>query len=739
MKKTFILIILVLSSLVFTQSRDCSEILNPYECYDMGCEWTILYEEIENELILTEGCFDPNDDGGDHWDDSEYYCEDLTEDECSITEGCQWYDEEGCFRLEEEDNDFESCSDIEYLQECENTEGCEWMYNNNMSGYGSCVENEWENDDCDPDLACATVLTCYENLLYPTSCGPENCDEPIGECEQDNNLPECMRECEGFEYVDPSGDFLYFCDWLLETFPTGCAEQCDQNSLNMIEGWMIECDETNNDDGCFEDGEWYCFGCELFISDCEYVECTLNGWSEPYSLNNDECNSNDWECSDLGYIDCIEADYCEWSTYVTPNGFFEGCIEIEEDDNEGPPECLEDCLGINDIDPNENPYETCDWLISNFGPNNFFNECAYDCDDETMMEINEIVEACFECLENEDIDCSDIFNDDENDCFDLGYEDCLENSNCQPNYNAAGQYEGCGYYNDELDFGFLFGRVEYIYGDVIDFVSYATLQIESLPSNSDMVYFEVMTDAEGYYQIDLPVGFYIVTAFANEETLVQDIQITGNNEHELNFLLGEWNGPWYPYANLILGQTQGSPGVDVAMPLYLSSSEFVGGVQFTLQTGIENAASVVAIESIDACFSTNFNNVDNGTIGIIFSLEGCSYPPEEMLHVADIIFNINESFTTGNVIELFFTNTIVSDVIGNEIPSYGEGNIINIGILGDVNNDYEVNVLDVVFAINFVLYVEIPNDSEFWASDMNADNMINVLDIVQLVNLILND
>ena len=29
-----------------------------------------------------------------------------------------------------------------------------------------------------------------------------------------------------------------------------------------------------------------------------------------------------------------------------------------------------------------------------------------------MMEINEIVEACYECLQNEDIDCEDAFGDD---------------------------------------------------------------------------------------------------------------------------------------------------------------------------------------------------------------------------------------------------------------------------------------------------------------------------------------
>ena len=39
--------------------------------------------------------------------------------------------------------------------------------------------------------------------------------------------------------------------------------------------------------------------------------------------------------------------------------------------------------------------------------------------------------------------------------------------------------------------------------------------------------------------------------------------------------------------------------------------------------------------------------------------------------------------------------------------------------------------------VNFALYAEYPNDSEFWASDINEDGMINILDVVLLVNIIL--
>ena len=57
---------------------------------------------------------------------------------------------------------------------------------------------------------------------------------------------------------------------------------------------------------------------------------------------------------------------------------------------------------------------------------------------------------------------------------------------------------------------------------------------------------------------------------------------------------------------------------------------------------------------------------------------------------------------------------------------------------GDVNFDGEINVLDIVAVVNFAIYADNPNGSEFWASDINFDGQINILDIVQLINLILD-
>ena len=60
------------------------------------------------------------------------------------------------------------------------------------------------------------------------------------------------------------------------------------------------------------------------------------------------------------------------------------------------------------------------------------------------------------------------------------------------------------------------------------------------------------------------------------------------------------------------------------------------------------------------------------------------------------------------------------------------------GIMGDINQDNVINVLDIITLINFILSEDVPMDDEFSYSDLNSDNVLNVLDIVILVNLILN-
>ena len=56
------------------------------------------------------------------------------------------------------------------------------------------------------------------------------------------------------------------------------------------------------------------------------------------------------------------------------------------------------------------------------------------------------------------------------------------------------------------------------------------------------------------------------------------------------------------------------------------------------------------------------------------------------------------------------------------------------GILGDINQDEEINISDIVLLVNIVI-----NNEYNAAGDINSDGINNVIDIVLLVNIILQN
>ena len=59
-------------------------------------------------------------------------------------------------------------------------------------------------------------------------------------------------------------------------------------------------------------------------------------------------------------------------------------------------------------------------------------------------------------------------------------------------------------------------------------------------------------------------------------------------------------------------------------------------------------------------------------------------------------------------------------------------------VLGDLDDNGAINILDVVMLVNIVLGVLDPTSHQEISADLNADSTINILDVVQLVNLILS-
>ena len=79
----------------------------------------------------------------------------------------------------------------------------------------------------------------------------------------------------------------------------------------------------------------------------------------------------------------------------------------------------------------------------------------------------------------------------------------------------------------------------------------------------------------------------------------------------------------------------------------------------------------------------------------------------------------------------------------NELNYAGSGGIWaeqvfeNATIDGDINFDFTVNVIDIVYLVNYIIEESGFNEDELNAADLNNDNLINVVDVVSLVNTVL--
>ena len=59
-------------------------------------------------------------------------------------------------------------------------------------------------------------------------------------------------------------------------------------------------------------------------------------------------------------------------------------------------------------------------------------------------------------------------------------------------------------------------------------------------------------------------------------------------------------------------------------------------------------------------------------------------------------------------------------------------------LLGDANQDGEINVIDVVVIVNHIINLELMDPMSIYISDMDGNGQINILDVIQIINVILD-
>ena len=177
---------------------------------------------------------------------------------------------------------------------CSSYSGCEWQFN-----WGG-----WTNYDSE----------CVGTFEVDNSY----CDELITECQSDIDEDGiCEDDCEELAIIIEDCDCSFFNPNTYTVFYTAV----DETSCTLIETCYCECindvnqngicdEEEDLEEGCWEEGEFYCIGCEYFVDECTYVECLdKNQWSEWIEV--DDCNT----CNEIP----ISCDGGSWQTEVSWN------------------------------------------------------------------------------------------------------------------------------------------------------------------------------------------------------------------------------------------------------------------------------------------------------------------------------------------------------------------------------------------------------------------------------------
>jgi len=184
---------------------------------------------------------------------------------------------------------------------------------------------------------------------------------------------------------------------------------------------------------------------------------------------------------------------------------------------------------------------------------------------------------------------------------------------------------------------------------------------------------------------------------------------------------GVCNGDSFPCLGINLSFSNVNT-TDGTMDIYMVNELELGGFQIGL-SGL-NITSASGGSATDAGFMLS----GSGSVVLGFSLTGTTVPVGEGVLVS-IAFD-----SPSPEICLAEAATVIVDAAGATITTT-LGDCYSGIMLGDINGDGLVNVIDVVSVVNFILTF---GSSPPLTADFNSDGLVNVIDVVGMVDLILN-
>ena len=154
-------------------------------------------------------------------------------------------------------------------------------------------------------------------------------------------------------------------------------------------------------------------------------------------------------------------------------------------------------------------------------------------------------------------------------------------------------------------------------------------------------------------------------------------------------------------------------------------------------------------EHILTQMESNFINTD-GTLAdkLMAAMQGANIPGADTRCLNDSISSLSSFIRVSNPEDdsnNVFLDLRVNNTLGDSEPidllqeMYNDWIINNtLFILGDINQDFIIDILDIVSLVNFILGNTEFNLIETHLSDCNSDDIINIQDLIIIINYIIN-
>ena len=266
--------------------------------------------------------------------------------------------------------------------------------------------------------------------------------------------------------------------------------------------------------------------------------------------------------------------------------------------------------------------------------------------------------------------------------------------------------------------------ITFNYGDLIDII----VQDFEYENN----WYEESTAIAGVWELGIPNGTALQAGFTNSEFIVQT-----NADHTYG------NGKCFITGNEL---------VDINSP----GQADVDGGQTVLYSDIYDLSSYNDV--LLTYWRWYTNNLGNNPGNDIWNVQVSSDSGINWINLENTSNSLNQwtemRFVLSEYIDM--TSTVQFRFTASDYFNDGDngsgGSLVEaalddfkleiIGYLmqtGDLNYDSQLNILDVIILVNYILGESNPDETQFISADLNLDEYLDVLDVILLVNIVLGN